>query len=168
MGLDGEGDVIRRGPGWFALTPDGQVAVHLGDRERELIATVMDQTRIMILEEDPRAWRLFPETYADEDQEEEYSDMVGDDLRDNRLAAIATVTDTLDADEIDGGQLDEWIRAVNAVRLIFGTVLDVDEDTEDEDFDPESPESVRYAVYHYLSALLDAGVSVLSELDAAR
>lgn len=121
----------------------------------------MSQVRVMIVDRDPRVWRLFPDAYDDPEREAEFRRMVDDELVQNRLAAIETVTETLDADTIDAAALDEWVRAVNTVRLVLGTALDVDEDGAAPDLDPDSPEGIQRALYDHLSTLLWHAVKAL-------
>ena len=53
------------------------------------------------------------------------------------------------------------MQAVNSIRLILGTVLDV---TEDDELDPpdELSESAEYQLYGYLSWVLDSSVRAMS------
>ena len=53
------------------------------------------------------------------------------------------------------------MRAVNSVRLVLGTILEV---TEDDDLDapPELVDSPEYQLYAYLSFVLDAAVRAMS------
>lgn len=165
MGVHGTRIVSRRDPIWFTATGSGTARLDLSDDERALLGNLMDQTRMMILGEDQRAWRLFPETYPqDPAMEARHRELVGDDLRDNRLAAIETITSTLDDDEIDADTLDEWVRAINATRLVIGTVLDVDADTDPDDFVEGSPDHIQLAVYDYLTHMLAEGIRALGEL----
>ena len=46
------------------------------------------------------------------------------------------------------------MQAVNSIRLVLGTVLDVSED--EDDVPPELLESPEYGLYGYLSFVLDA------------
>ena len=54
-----------------------------------------------------------------------------------------------------------FVQAINSVRLVLGTVLDVDEDDE---IDPsgELLETPEYQLYGYLSWLLDSAVRAMS------
>jgi hypothetical protein len=56
-----------------------------------------------------------------------------------------------------------WMRTVNDVRLVLGTRLDVTEDTDFEDFEADEESRGAFAVYAYLSALLDAMVRALGD-----
>jgi hypothetical protein len=57
--------------------------------------------------------------------------------------------------ELTPDQADEWLRALNDVRLALGTALDVSEETPEElpDDDPRSP---HLGVYHWLTFVQDS------------
>ena len=70
--------------------------------------------------------RLFPTAYHDDpERDREYQQLVRDELLERRLAALATVEATAAADELDEEQLTGWLTALNDLRLVLGTRLDV-------------------------------------------
>ena len=81
----------------------------------------------------------------------------------SRVAAIEQVEATLDAKELDEAQLLGWMQSVNAVRLVLGTMLDVSEDDTIDHLAEDDPDVHNYALYGYLSGLLDEMVTVLSD-----
>ena len=52
------------------------------------------------------------------------------------------------------------MQAVNALRLILGTMLDITDDDQELHFDPSDPEARTMALYGYLGGLLDEIVDV--------
>jgi hypothetical protein len=58
-------------------------------------------------------------------------------------------------------EVTAWLQSVNALRLVLGTRLDVSED-EQADVSPTDPEATAWALYHYLTFLLDRIVSAMS------
>ena len=52
------------------------------------------------------------------------------------MASVDAVEASVDADMLDADQLTAWMQAVNALRLILGTMLEITEDDEELDFDP--------------------------------
>jgi len=62
---------------------------------------------------------------------------------------------------LDEAQLLSWMGAVNDLRLVLGTRLDVSEETAF-DQDPDDPDAPALAVYQYLSFLLETIVDALS------
>ena len=144
-------------------TRRGTYAVHLPRPERELLANLVDQLRelLEVTTEDPSLRRLFPAAYHDDpERDREYQQLVRDELLERRLAALAAVEETAGAEELDEAQLTGWLTALNDLRLVLGTRLDVSEDQEDiaED-DPDAPAMM---VYGYLSVLLGDVVNALA------
>ena len=118
----------------------------------------MQQLRDVLLAttDDPTVRRLFPTAYhEDPDRDQEYQQLVRDELLERRLAALALVEATAADDDLDEAGLTGWLTALNDLRLVLGTRLDVSED--DHDVDPDDPDAPAHAVYHYLGMLLERG-----------
>ena len=87
------------------------------------------------------------------------------ELIESRAAGIDTAVEVLSRPgrkvSLSEPELLAFSRAVNSVRLVLGTILEV---TEDDDLDapPELVESPEYQLYAYLSYVLDACVRVMS------
>jgi hypothetical protein len=145
-------------------TAAGTYQVRLPEPERTLFGRLADQLRDLLLEttDDPTVRRLFPTAYnEDAERDREYQQLVRDELLERRLAALSTVEATLAADELSEEELSAWLGAINDLRLVLGTRLDVSEDLiEVEADDPDAP---AYAVYEYLGFLLSEVVDALSE-----
>jgi hypothetical protein len=110
---------------------------------------------------DPRVRRLYPAAYAENPElEDEYQRLTQEELRSGRLASIDTVEASVDAELLDADQLTAWMQAINALRLILGTMLDITDDDQEMDFDPSHPEARTIALYAYLGGLLDEIVDV--------
>ena len=108
--------------------------------------------------------RLFPPAYGGEyaELEADYHRLMGEDLRVRHREAAQTLLDTLDAPELDVETAHAWVRALNELRLVLGTILDVSEDT-DGGLDPSDPRAPSWAMYHFLTALQGELVEELSE-----
>lgn len=140
----------------------GRYAVDLPEAERQLLTKLVDELREVLLAttDEPTLRRLFPTAYhEDRARDEEYQLLVRDELLERRLAALATVEETAMAEELDEAGLTGWLTALNDLRLVLGTRLDVSED--DHDVDPDDPEAIAHAVYHYLGMLLGEVVDAL-------
>ena len=112
---------------------------------------------------DPGLRRLFPPAYTDEaEAEAEYRGLMHDDLVERHRAALDTVTDTLEASDVDEEQLSGWLSALNDLRLVIGTKLDVQEG-EGVDIHPDDPEAGTRAIYLYLSMLEEEVVEALAK-----
>lgn len=148
--------------------------ISLPEAEAELLRTLVPQLRELLAtglsENDPSLTRLFPTAYAnDPELDAGYQALVRDELLEKRFATLDVIEDLLatsDGGEVDGDQLSAWMRAVNDLRLVLGTRLDVSEDDEPDDLDPTDPESQAWAIYHYLGMLVSVIVDALAgELD---
>lgn len=140
---------------------DGTFEVKLRPEERDVIRSLIPQLRELIDERNPMAWRLFPNAYQDDKEKAaEYEDLVGDDLRRKRLAALKTIESTIDATRINEEQLLAWMGAVNDIRLVLGTRLDVLEETAIEDF-KEDADRHLFAVYGLLGWLMEELVAAI-------
>jgi hypothetical protein len=131
--------------------------------ERELLANLVGQLRelLELTTDDPSVRRLFPTAYNDDaERDREYQQLVRDELLERRLAALDTVEATVGEEELDGDQLTGWLTALNDLRLVLGTRLDVSEDMDA--FDEDDPSAPALAVYGYLGMLLDEAVEALA------
>jgi len=54
-------------------------------------------------------------------------------------------------------------QALNGLRLVLGTVLDVSEETDPDDIDPEHPLAAEHQLYGFLSWLLEWTVRSLTK-----
>jgi hypothetical protein len=145
-------------------TRRGTYALRLPGPERELLADLVTQLRelLELTTDDPSVRRLFPTAYhEDPERDREYQQLVRDELLERRLAALDTVEETAVADEIDEAQLTAWLTALNDLRLVLGTRLDVSE--YQEALDEDDPAAPAMAVYGYLSVLLGDVVDALAE-----
>jgi hypothetical protein len=107
--------------------------------------------------------RLAPPAYTDDDASEaEYRRLMADDLADRRLAALAVLEETATAERITEEQAHGWLAALNSVRLVLGTQLDVREDMDELVVGPDDPRGPGLALYGYLSYLLQELVDALT------
>ena len=119
--------------------------------------------------------RLFPRAYVDptEDRaEDDFQSVVHDDLVQGKSDAIRALVAALDAGRERRGRvevvlasaaLEQWVGAMNDVRLALGVTLGVTEDSSD-DVDVRSdddPRSLGLAMYDWLTYLQGALVDVL-------
>ena len=138
----------------------GHVVVDLDPREREILHDLVDQLRTLLMSgTEPSLRRLFPTAHPDDAaREREYQSLVQVNLLEHRLQTLERFEGTLDATTISLEQSAAWMSALNDLRLVLGTLLDVQED--DVVFDPEAPDAFSHAVYHFLGALLEQVVEV--------
>ena len=156
------------------VTPsaDGGVTVNLSVRERELLRSLPDQLRPLLLDADQAPQlgaALFSRGYDDAEEERKYRELIGDDIVTQRTAALDTFAATLDAGkvragrwraELDAEQAAAWLSAVNDGRLALGALLGItDEAAWEERSDDENPASV---VLYYLGWVQEELVTALS------
>jgi hypothetical protein len=138
--------------------------IRLDETERRVLVDVCEQLREALEHDDgaPGLRRLFPAAHAtDAELDAQYRSMVHDDLRTRRLEDLTAVIDGAEATELDREALERWMTAVNSVRLVLGTTLDVGEE-DPGPLDPDDPLTPALAVYHFLGAVLDDVVHALA------
>ncbi|MGH9070405.1 MAG: DUF2017 family protein [Acidimicrobiales bacterium] len=142
-------------------TRDGGWQLRLPAAERELLRTLPSQVRQLIAARDESTRRLFPPAYADDPAgEAEYRQMVGDSLIESHRASLRILESTVDAEMLDDEQLNSWLGALNDLRLVLGTRLDVGEDFEA--LAPGDANAPAMATYAYLSMLQEQVVQALT------
>ena len=137
--------------------------LRLPAEERDLLRSLPAQLREVLQTDDPSVRRLFPPAYVDDrEAEDEFRRLMRDELLDGKLAALAVVEQTADADHLSAEQLEAWLGALESLRLFLGTQLDVSEETYAESLDPDDPMAPALALYGYLSWLQEQAVEALS------
>lgn len=98
----------------------------------------------------PSLRRLFPPAYTrDDDAERAYVGTVRPALLEHHRRALQTLSSTATAKRLDAEQIQEWMTALNDIRLVLGTILGVDEGTEP----PRAGMPQQMLYYYYLSGL---------------
>jgi hypothetical protein len=110
---------------------------------------------------DPVLRRVFPVAYpGDADAEHSYQDLVGGELVQKHHDELDVLASTADASEIDSSQLGQWLGAIEVLRLMLGTSLDVGEELEE--VPDDDPRSSQVSVYRYLSWLQGEVIDALA------
>jgi Domain of unknown function (DUF2017) len=142
----------------------GSYEVRLKPKEQVLVESLVRQLREQLTQstDQPHLQRLFPPAYAnDAERDAGYQVLTRDEMLEGRLAALDVVERTLDgAHELDQAELTAWMTTLNSLRLVMGTLLDVDEDAHE--IDPSDPDEPRYAVYDFLAWILAQAVDAIS------
>ena len=151
---------MRRG---IQRQKDGTYRVELPEEERDVLASLPEQLREALEAGEPTLYRLFPPAHADDDAvNEDYARLVGPGLVDGKLQALAELERTARATRLDEEELGAWLGALESLRLVLGTQLDVQDETY-RAFDATDPDAPRLALYHWLSWLQEEVVQALSE-----
>jgi len=144
-------------------TGAGTYRVQVFDWQRSLLENLVDQLRDLLLEgSSPLLRRLFPTAYpADADADAAYAELVGDQLLAAKLDAIDTVEMTLAGGELSEEQLTGWMQAINSLRLVLGTRLDVSEDLDPGDVADDDPDKALWVSYELLTQMLAMVIDAL-------
>ena len=122
------------------------------------------ELRQLLESKDPSTARLFPPAYADDpERQSEYEQLVGGDLLAHRLEALGVVEQTIDATRLSEEQLAAWLGALNDLRLVLGTQLGIETETDGDDVAEDDPRGPAFGLYHYLGWLVSQAVDALAE-----
>src|SRR4051794_16934624 len=142
---------------------NGSFHLRLPPEERDLLRTLPGQLRELLESDDPSLQRLFPPAYVNNpEHEQEYRRLMADDLLRRRQAALDIVEETIDAEQLDEEQLTAWMGAINDLRLVLGTRLDVSEEMDIEGLEDDDPLTPAFALYGYLGWLQEQIVAALA------
>lgn len=142
----------------------GGVELRLPDEEREFLRTLApDMRELLGTPDDPAVGRLFPPAYTDDDDHQTaYRLLAGTELMESHLAALDALEAAAGADHLDDEQAHAWMRALNEVRLVLGTRLDVTEEGTERPTSRDDPRLPGFAAYDYLSELQAELIDALS------
>ena len=145
-------------------TADGGVEPQLSRDERTLVANLASELRSLLDGDtgDPSLRRLFPPAYDEEADENAYRDLMGSELLNGRREALELLARTAKEKRLSADEADAWLRALNDLRLVLGTRLDVQEDMLLDDLRPDDPRASGLAIYGWLSWLQEQLVAALS------
>lgn len=151
-------------PAPIERTAEGGFRVHLGPDERDLLRRLTAELKELLAAEpgDPSLRRLRPRAHEDEQVEREYRSLMGSELESVRLENLRGLEETAGRDRLDPEELDRWLAALNDLRLVLGTRLDVSEDEVAGGFDPNVPQAYELAVYAFLTWLQEACVAAVA------
>lgn len=170
----------------FESAIDGKITITLDAGEREVLGQLFDQMAQLLQElgaqetsdpleimlgmngstqisDDPALARLFPDGYSnDEHASADFRRFTEQDLRQQKIAALSDVRDTLenkqDPTSVNSQQAQSWLKAINDLRLVLGTRLEITQEN-DFDFDSDDP---GVNLYNYLTYLQGTLIDSLS------
>ncbi|MEZ5296626.1 MAG: DUF2017 family protein [Ilumatobacteraceae bacterium] len=154
------GPVRSTGKGFRIAVDDDEAALirRLAGELRSLLTDDVDDDRALMA-------RLFPTAYPDDEElEAEYQRLMREELVASKLAALDVVEQALSpgAEPLDEVGLVAFMQSINSVRLILGTMLEVSDDLTGDEVRARLEQSPEYALYGYLSWLLEHCVRALS------
>jgi hypothetical protein len=155
-----------------AFSRKQSVRVKLRSYERELLQHLLAEMRVLLEAElpkvDPVTARLFPDAYDAAEEQDAYEQLVGDQLRNDKLAALSTVGEAIAGEgsldlKLSEDEASIWLTVVNDLRLAIGTRLNVTEEKMEQEIDEEDPEASAFSALHWLGWMQE---SILRELHA--
>jgi hypothetical protein len=142
---------------------DGRYRLRLTADERNLLRTLPGQLLAILGTDDPALRRLEPPAFQDDpEREAEYRRLVGDDLLEQRRKALRVMADTVDAESLGPDEMAAWLGALNDLRLVLGTRLDVTEELYEEGVPDDDPRAPAFALFGYLGWLEEQVVEALA------
>ena len=150
--------------------------INLDPAELDLLQRLLGELRTLLLgpSTDDRMKRLFPTAYhqaGDREMDDEYQRLMREDLVASRLTGINTVEAALQnvggrpgvkhIPELTESQLLAFMQAINGLRLVLGTMLDVSEEHDLDEVGADHPLIGEYHLYGYLSWVLESCVAAL-------
>ena len=125
------------------------------------LAKMLNMSGSTQISEDPAIARLFPDGYSDDEHASaDFRRFTEQDLRAQKLAALTSVRDSLSdwtgKSSITAQQAQDWLKAINDLRLVLGTRLEITDEVE-MDFEADEPGIHLYNYLTYLQGtLIDA------------
>ena len=125
------------------------------------LAKMLNMSGSTQISDDPALARLFPDGYSDDEHASaDFRRFTEQDLREAKIAALASVRGTLGdwtgKSSINAQQAQGWLKALNDLRLVLGTRLEINEFS-DRDYETDDPGMHLYNYLTYLQGtLIDA------------
>jgi hypothetical protein len=144
-------------------TRGGDYELRLPSWERDALRSLPGQLRDLLGTDDPAIGRLFPPAYQDDPEgNAEYERLMRDDLVGGRQRSLEVMEATIDSGRLSEEQVVAWLGALNDLRLVLGTRLDITEETYDEEIPDDHPQALLYSLYFYLGWLEEQVVEELA------
>ena len=146
---------------------DGTFGWNFAKNEREVLTHVAKDLRALLTAEtpssDPSLQRLFPPARTDDPIEElEYERKVGDSLLAAKLEQLTILERCAASRVLSEEDVLACMRAVNDLRLVLGTRLDVREESDPSEFAGDPERRSTFELYAYLSWLLESLIDAMS------
>jgi Domain of unknown function (DUF2017) len=145
--------------------------LQLDPEERDLMHELLGEMRTLLEAELPRedevTRRLFPDAFEDPDRSQEFRELVGDELRASKLAAVDALDENLASDGpaqlvLEAGKVHSLLAVLTDMRLAIGTRLGVTEEAMATAPDPSDPEIAAWSVLHWLGWIQESVLSAIT------
>ncbi|MDA8372837.1 MAG: DUF2017 family protein [Actinomycetota bacterium] len=133
----------------------------LTDEEKELLGMLPGVVVEAIAAHSPYVTRLFPPTYPfDHTAQKEIEDVGSDSLAEEHRRILEGLADTVNKPVLTHQDLVVWVGAINDIRLLIGTALDVYEEMDRPGED--DPRFQDFVIFDYLTWLQGSLLAFLS------
>ena len=151
----------------IAPNESGGYDVEVFEWQRQLLDNLIEPLRDLLLDgSSPVLRRLYPTAYpTDAEANSTYDELVHDQLLEQKLAALDTVERSMHASSLTEDDLLQWMNAINSMRLVLGTRLDVSEDDDPAAVADDDPDRALWLSYELLSQML---VVILAALETGQ
>jgi hypothetical protein len=146
-------------------TRGGRITWTLSDEERSVLLSTVEQMRTLLTHgaDDPDLKRLFPTGYhEDGDADAFWQITMHDQLLERHLDALTVFEGALAETSMSSDEAESVLRAMNQIRLVLGTKLDVSEEDDLRELDPDDPDTPARAIYGYLGWLQEWMIEAIS------
>ena len=121
----------------FKRLADDRVQLRLPATEHDVLMSLLPQLQSIVDGEEAVEHlrrRLFPRAYDDDEREDEFRRLVGDDLAEQRSAALNDVVSSLEAArsrgrtriiDLDADQVQSWLGVMQDLRLVLADVVGI-------------------------------------------
>ncbi|MBG01408.1 MAG: hypothetical protein CL470_03975 [Acidimicrobiaceae bacterium] len=149
------------------ITPEtnGSYKIEITDWQKELFRNLIEEVSEIISDrENPLGNLLFPIAYQNDiDANSEFDSLTKGDLEESHLSALKILEEIPEVGEVSEETLLKVMQAINILRLVLGTRLDItDEDTPIE-IAEDDPDRSFWLIYHLLGENLSRIVDLLSD-----
>lgn len=154
----------------FELVENEGLRMELEGFEADILRGLVEEMRVVLQTQDrkdPVTARLFPPAYDAAEDAEAFRELIGDELKNSKLAALKTLGDRIGPrgpvhTSLPRDEVDDWLRVLTDMRLAIGTRIDVTEEKMDEDLDPEDPDGPALSILHWLAWIQESMLHALS------
>ena len=155
----------RRQQGPVEPNADGTFSINLSEGDRDTMVDLLEQLLTVVTgaDDDRRTKRLFPVAYHDDpEKESEWQGFMRDELVQSRSAAVGTAIGMLRSESpATEAELTAFMTSLNSLRLVLGTLLDVQEDDDGDEIPEDDPAHGPGPLYGCLGWLLGWTVEAL-------
>ncbi len=141
----------------FKRRRDGLILVQLDDHQRGALSQLLDQVGTLAAGGHESSWRLSPPTFSDPADQAEYQLGMSGGYTDSTEATVTLFADTeklvVNSKTLDAPEVDLLLAGLNKLRLVLGTICEVDDEGGISDPDDESKLTI-FSYYQFATAIM--------------